>query len=276
MASVRTIASLALALGVAAIPAPAPIPEAAPALVDDLSQLKVKVAPFSLSLLPLQSSIAVKGPDVSIALPSIDVKSDQGSPTAKLLPRVTALPNVQLPKIPQVSTKLDGLSLSITLPDLSIPSVAIPTLPPIQTPALPILMATSPTSLGLLLAGTPIALPTSIPRPSTFLPEKPTTLLTLVPAPSGFLTCATILCREGYVCRETEGRPACVSRTPCGNVFCPYDTSCCNASCSVCTPKGVMCTQQSCGHLPSNSTAPLKPSGDPGIRSVPVVDESPQ
>ncbi|KAJ0165106.1 hypothetical protein CTA2_12342 [Colletotrichum tanaceti] len=87
-----------------------------------------------------------------------------------------------------------------------------------------------------------------IPGPSIVLPELPTTLLTVVPGPSGLLTCATVLCIPGYVCRETEGRPECVPPVPrrCGNVICPVGTRCCNASCNLCTAPDVMCTQQIC------------------------------
>ncbi|GKT97464.1 hypothetical protein Ct61P_15314 [Colletotrichum tofieldiae] len=129
MASIRTIASLALALGVAAIPAPAPEPEAAPPVIDDFSPFKFKVEPFTLSVLPL-SSIAVQAPGGSLALPSVDIKLEQVLPTAKLLPRVTTAPSLRLPQISPLSIKLDGLSLSLTLPELSIPSVAVPSLPP--------------------------------------------------------------------------------------------------------------------------------------------------
>ncbi|OHX00332.1 hypothetical protein CSPAE12_00943 [Colletotrichum incanum] len=275
MASIRTIASLALALGVAAIPAPAPAPapepepEAAPAVVDTFSPFKLKGDPFTLSVLPL-SSVPVQVPGGSLALPSVDIKLEQALPTTKLLPRVTTAPSLQFPKISPLSIKLDGLSVSLTLPELSIPTVAVPSLPPIGTPALPSLPAVLPTSPDLL-PGNPSALSTLIPRPSIVRPEKPTTLLTLVPAPSGLLTCATVLCKRGYVCQEKQGRPSCVPSNACGNIFCPFGTSCCNASCNVCTPPGVMCTQQVCGPLPA-----LKASGIPETPSVPVVDAIPQ
>lgn len=32
----------------------------------------------------------------------------------------------------------------------------------------------------------------------------------------------------------------------CGSAICAPGTFCCNASCSLCTPKGVLCTQQTC------------------------------
>jgi hypothetical protein len=32
----------------------------------------------------------------------------------------------------------------------------------------------------------------------------------------------------------------------CGGAQCRPGTFCCNASCGICTPKGVECTQQSC------------------------------
>lgn len=35
---------------------------------------------------------------------------------------------------------------------------------------------------------------------------------------------------------------------PCGLVFCPKGTSCCNPLCSACTPPGVNCTLGDCGH----------------------------
>jgi hypothetical protein len=34
--------------------------------------------------------------------------------------------------------------------------------------------------------------------------------------------------------------------TPCGNSMCAPGTSCCNACCGMCTPPGMMCTQQCC------------------------------
>lgn len=39
---------------------------------------------------------------------------------------------------------------------------------------------------------------------------------------------------------------------PCGNVFCPAGTTCCNPLCSACTPPGVSCTLGDCGHGPTS------------------------
>ncbi|KAK1975041.1 hypothetical protein LZ30DRAFT_375825 [Colletotrichum cereale] len=170
MHSIRTIASLALALGVAAIPAPAPERESVPVLDEGLSA---------------------------------------------------------------ISLDLDGLSLPLDLSLQNFPSVTAPSKPPTETPALSdFVSSVPPTSLDTLFSGTP------------------STLSTLAPAPSPIITCATILCRSPYVCRELEGRPGCYEKDPCGKVFCPYGTSCCNAGCSVCTPPDVMCTQEICGPDP--------------------------
>jgi hypothetical protein len=49
---------------------------------------------------------------------------------------------------------------------------------------------------------------------------------------------------------EAEDSPVIAELTPggeqCGSAVCGLGKHCCNASCSLCTPKGVECTQQTC------------------------------
>lgn len=59
------------------------------------------------------------------------------------------------------------------------------------------------------------------------------------------------------VCNDTSAAPAPepmlepigpIEPEPCGLVFCPKGTTCCNPLCSACTPPGVSCTLGDCGH----------------------------
>jgi hypothetical protein len=54
---------------------------------------------------------------------------------------------------------------------------------------------------------------------------------------------------------EEDGRARCVGRDggdgggegeACGDTTCEQGMTCCNASCGICTPPGVFCTQQAC------------------------------
>jgi hypothetical protein len=49
---------------------------------------------------------------------------------------------------------------------------------------------------------------------------------------------------------QSEPVPAALALAPdsgtCGSAICAPGTFCCNASCGICTPKGVFCTQQTC------------------------------
>ena len=69
--------------------------------------------------------------------------------------------------------------------------------------------------------------------------------------------CATVRCAAGTHCESTpiqclvapcDAITQCVPDEPatCGSVTCEAGTSCCNASCGICTPPGVACTQQAC------------------------------
>ncbi|KAK2055721.1 hypothetical protein LY76DRAFT_595817 [Colletotrichum caudatum] len=92
--------------------------------------------------------------------------------------------------------------------------------------------------------------------PSVTAASSPTTE-TPAPEPSPIVSCATIDCQSGYVCREIEGRPGCYEQQICGKGYCPWGTSCCNRSCSVCTPPNVSCTQQIC-NKPDKFDAPVE------------------
>jgi hypothetical protein len=65
----------------------------------------------------------------------------------------------------------------------------------------------------------------------------------------------TLPCPFTYQCKIVNGKPACVPQTKCGQVICPSGQTCCNASCGICAPPGVLCahivackpTPQECG-----------------------------
>ena len=69
-----------------------------------------------------------------------------------------------------------------------------------------------------------------------------------IPDRGGGRTCDVIgLCIEGY--RWDARRCGCLpdnQRQTCGDKVCPSGQVCCNASCGICTPRGVECTQQAC------------------------------
>jgi hypothetical protein len=54
----------------------------------------------------------------------------------------------------------------------------------------------------------------------------------------------------GASCRTTDETPALADLTPvgqqCGSIVCRPGLHCCNASCGICRPPGVECTQQAC------------------------------
>jgi hypothetical protein len=54
----------------------------------------------------------------------------------------------------------------------------------------------------------------------------------------------------GATCKETAVPAALADLTPvgeqCGGIVCRPGLHCCNASCGICTPRGVECTQQAC------------------------------
>ncbi|HKU43689.1 MAG TPA: protease complex subunit PrcB family protein [Polyangiales bacterium] len=60
--------------------------------------------------------------------------------------------------------------------------------------------------------------------------------------------CAATLCPTGTTCEVIDGDPVCLSNgsLACGKNTCAKGTTCCNASCGVCTPPGTFCTQQAC------------------------------
>ena len=98
----------------------------------------------------------------------------------------------------------------------------------------------------------------STTNPKTQLPPTPILTTILVPPPSAEPTtlrrltpCATIRCAAGYTCVAYGSRGKCVANSLsgsriCGATICASGTTCCNASCGVCTPPGMMCTQQIC------------------------------
>jgi hypothetical protein len=51
-------------------------------------------------------------------------------------------------------------------------------------------------------------------------------------------------------CKSTAETPVLADLTPvgerCGAIVCRAGLHCCNASCGICTPRGVECTQQAC------------------------------
>ncbi|KAK8044991.1 hypothetical protein PG993_005015 [Apiospora rasikravindrae] len=66
-----------------------------------------------------------------------------------------------------------------------------------------------------------------------------------IPPPE--LTCATVLCLEGFVCEMQKNKPRCVHKLEqCGQVTCPSGTLCCNPLCSTCVKPGEFCTMGSC------------------------------
>ncbi|KAK2001375.1 hypothetical protein LX36DRAFT_653444 [Colletotrichum falcatum] len=109
----------------------------------------------------------------------------------------------------------------------------------------------------------PSILPTEIPASSDIqstssasLDSPKTTKKPAVPpGPPPRLTCDTVLCRDGYVCRDVDGRPGCYDKNLCGNVYCEYGTRCCNFSCSKCAPPDVFCTQEACVTEPAKGPA---------------------
>jgi hypothetical protein len=60
--------------------------------------------------------------------------------------------------------------------------------------------------------------------------------------------CATVLCPAGTRCVVRDGKPVCepINGTPCGKSICSSDQFCCNASCSICAPRGGACIQIAC------------------------------
>jgi hypothetical protein len=62
----------------------------------------------------------------------------------------------------------------------------------------------------------------------------------------------------GASCTSTEATPALAQLTPvgeqCGGIVCRAGLHCCNASCGICTPRGVECTQQACSAPSSAGT----------------------
>ena len=54
----------------------------------------------------------------------------------------------------------------------------------------------------------------------------------------------------GASCKTTAATPVLADLTPvgeqCGAIQCRLGLHCCNASCGICTPRGVECTQQAC------------------------------
>jgi len=60
--------------------------------------------------------------------------------------------------------------------------------------------------------------------------------------------CAAMTCPMGSRCESHDGEGVCVPLLggPCGEVTCPADQVCCNASCGICTPPDGACTQQLC------------------------------
>lgn len=68
---------------------------------------------------------------------------------------------------------------------------------------------------------------------------------------NGALICA-VRCPEcaPQEAPQPEPVPAMLALAPtsgtCGGAICAPGTFCCNPSCGVCTPKGVLCTQQTC------------------------------
>ena len=62
----------------------------------------------------------------------------------------------------------------------------------------------------------------------------------------------------GASCKSTEATPLLADLTPvgeqCGGIVCRPGLHCCNASCGICTPRGVECTQQACSAPSSAGT----------------------
>lgn len=136
-------------------------------------------------------------------------------------------------------------------------------------------IATFGLALGVAAAPAPEAdgTPTAVP----VVPVPPTSIAPTYPTALPILTCATVLCPRGYICKQTLGhRPICVPGPghviyPCGPVLCPFGMVCCNYSCGICTPPDGACTQQFCSppiiSLPAESPAPEV--------AVPAVDPVP-
>lgn len=60
--------------------------------------------------------------------------------------------------------------------------------------------------------------------------------------------CIATLCQVGTTCEVIDGNAYCLSdgTQACGPTTCGKGTSCCNASCGVCTEPGFFCTQMAC------------------------------
>jgi hypothetical protein len=85
--------------------------------------------------------------------------------------------------------------------------------------------------------------------------------------------CATVRCAAGYTCQAIGNRARCVPNKPegrrqCGASICATGLTCCNASCGICTPPGVMCTQQVCDKpepIPEPKPVPTEPAPGKGL-----------
>jgi hypothetical protein len=53
-----------------------------------------------------------------------------------------------------------------------------------------------------------------------------------------------LACSQGDVSIGADDAP--LTGAACGEVTCPPGETCCNASCSLCTPEGGICTEQEC------------------------------
>jgi hypothetical protein len=64
--------------------------------------------------------------------------------------------------------------------------------------------------------------------------------------------CAATLCQAGTRCEVHDGSAVCVSNgaLACGPNTCAAGTTCCNASCGICTPPGQFCIQLACNVTP--------------------------
>lgn len=72
-------------------------------------------------------------------------------------------------------------------------------------------------------------------------------------------------CSSDADCASSEScvNGQCVSGQPCGNNVCPAGELCCNASCGMCAPPGVACTQQACAQCASDADC-RNPAGGQG------------
>lgn len=93
----------------------------------------------------------------------------------------------------------------------------------------------------------------------------------------GTTKCGPAVCAAGLeCCNESCGLCAppgvmCTQQycgVPCGPNLCPWDQVCCNESCGVCTPPGVACTTQAC--LPDTKPpAPREAEPEPEANAEP-------